>query len=227
MEAMFNGKHTLTKRDDVVFLDRDPDVFVMVVSYLRNGLIYPPIEDFVLKERFYKELEYWQLPEPKRNLDKLDDLTNIFEEAPKKVSDQRTNDMWKKHGCFDLKSAIKDGKISVNESLTVVKEVKRQGHSDYSGQNPTADTKFIGRWLYSISLYEGELVLDTQSNFKKEGFGRLVSVNNVFEGNYKENKRCGYGREIKANGEIREGKWEGLNFLGRFLAAISCSPPTQ
>lgn len=49
MEAMFNGKHTLTKRDKVVFLDRDPDVFVMVVSYLRNGLIYPPIEDFVLK----------------------------------------------------------------------------------------------------------------------------------------------------------------------------------
>lgn len=58
-------------------------------------------------------------------MDKLDDLTNIFEEAPKKVSDQRTNDMWKKHGCFDIKSAIKDGKINVNESLTVVKEVKR------------------------------------------------------------------------------------------------------
>lgn len=66
LEAMFSGRHTLKKDNDAVFLDRDADVFSMVISYLRNGLSYPTVEEKVLRERFEKEIDFWMLEGPKK-----------------------------------------------------------------------------------------------------------------------------------------------------------------
>jgi len=36
LEAMFSGRHNLKKIDGKIFIDRDPDNFKMLISYLRN-----------------------------------------------------------------------------------------------------------------------------------------------------------------------------------------------
>ena len=47
-----------------IFIDRDPDVFLMVISFLRSMRTYPDfeIEDKRLKRRFDEELDFWALP---------------------------------------------------------------------------------------------------------------------------------------------------------------------
>lgn len=37
LEAMFSGRHTLQMTDGRIFIDRDSDLFGMVISYLRHG----------------------------------------------------------------------------------------------------------------------------------------------------------------------------------------------
>jgi len=44
LEAMFSGRHSLKKIDGKIFVDRDPETFKMLITYLRNGLqVAPPI----------------------------------------------------------------------------------------------------------------------------------------------------------------------------------------
>ena len=73
MEAMFSGRHSVKKVKDTIFVDRDADVFSMVISYLRNGLKYPTIDDKVLNDRFRQELHYWMLEEPRRVRESVSD----------------------------------------------------------------------------------------------------------------------------------------------------------
>ena len=37
LEAMFSGRHTINYKDGKVFIDRDPEPFEQVITYLRNG----------------------------------------------------------------------------------------------------------------------------------------------------------------------------------------------
>ena len=41
LEAMFSGRHPLKKLNGKVYLDRDPNIFKLLLNYLRNGLRYP------------------------------------------------------------------------------------------------------------------------------------------------------------------------------------------
>lgn len=60
---MFSGRHQLLKNGSGhFFIDRDPDVFTLVITYLRNGLRIPEIKDEFLRERFNMELDHWLLP---------------------------------------------------------------------------------------------------------------------------------------------------------------------
>ena len=52
LAAMFSGRHELKKVNGKIFLDRDPEVFKLVVSYLRNYQRLPEIEDKFLKQSF-------------------------------------------------------------------------------------------------------------------------------------------------------------------------------
>ena len=81
LEAMFSGRHELTKFKGKIFIDRDGEAFADMISYLRNGR-KPPFDDnhsndqnmihfrgryVSQRERsFYRELDYWQIPPPER-----------------------------------------------------------------------------------------------------------------------------------------------------------------
>ena len=49
LAAMFSGRHKVHERDGAVFIDRDPEVFSLLISYLRNGYRLPSIQDNFLK----------------------------------------------------------------------------------------------------------------------------------------------------------------------------------
>ena len=59
---MFSGKYKLQTHNGRVFIDRDGRIFQYVLSYLRNGTLPPFDENDSLKESFYNELDYWQIP---------------------------------------------------------------------------------------------------------------------------------------------------------------------
>lgn len=67
LAVMFSGRHKLYRTSDgAVFIDRDAEVFSLVITYLRNGCRIPRIEDSFLRERFNLELDHW-LIEPVTN----------------------------------------------------------------------------------------------------------------------------------------------------------------
>lgn len=49
---MFSGRHEIKLVDGKYFIDRDSDVFSLVISYLRNGCQLPIFDDNFLEKRF-------------------------------------------------------------------------------------------------------------------------------------------------------------------------------
>jgi len=90
LEAMFSGRHELKKMNGRVFVDRDPDVFKMVISYLRNGKRIHAIQDLSIKERFEMELDYWNLDEEQKQkklrAEKIIDMQAIYDKEPTGVN---------------------------------------------------------------------------------------------------------------------------------------------
>ena len=58
---MFSGRHKLTKHNGRIFIDRDGDVFCMIINYLRTGKV-PLFESKYKEIAFYEELDFWQIP---------------------------------------------------------------------------------------------------------------------------------------------------------------------
>ena len=101
LDAMFSGRHTLTVLEGgAIFVDRDADVFQLVVSFLRNGCRIPVIADEFLRERFKLELEYWNLDQPVDN--KIGELRTIFTKLYRENTDTQVVAKWKKAGPFNL-----------------------------------------------------------------------------------------------------------------------------
>lgn len=225
MEAMFSGRHTLKKVKDKVsgqesiFVDRDADVFSMVVSYLRNGLKYPTIDDKVMNDRFRQELHYWMLEEPKRVRESvseqdIDELAEVFNQVTE-YSNQNLKERWTYHGVFDLKKAITDGKIEVDERLLIFNGLKTKDNFIYFGQSPTYHCSFIGKEEGGSQLYEGVFHYNEETGiFVLDGYGRFIGQNTFYEGFWKNDKKHGRGRMIKHNGDVLEGEWQNNQFLG-------------
>ena len=50
LEAMFSGRHALPLYEGKVFVDRDPQVFNLLINYLRNNLKVPTQLDKLTSE---------------------------------------------------------------------------------------------------------------------------------------------------------------------------------
>lgn len=63
---------------------------------------------------------------------------------------------------------------------------------------------FKGKWINSIHYEKNRLVETTW----RDGYGVLVdNKGNKYEGNWKQNKRSGKGKQIYANGDVYDGGW--------------------
>jgi len=55
-----------------IFLDRDPEVFTHVITYLRSGRVFlPENADEDMKKKVHFEIKYWQLDKGLENVDSL------------------------------------------------------------------------------------------------------------------------------------------------------------
>ena len=74
LAAMLSGRHKLAVNKGRIFIDRDPGPFAQMLSFLRTGQ-KPVFSDreqcvhegqpvSVEEKRFYRELEFWQIPYP-------------------------------------------------------------------------------------------------------------------------------------------------------------------
>ena len=59
--CMFSGKHKLKKHKGRIFIDRDSEPFVSVMSYLRTGKV-PVFNSKTEEVRFLEEMDFWQIP---------------------------------------------------------------------------------------------------------------------------------------------------------------------
>lgn len=98
---MFSGRHTLKVTEQgAIFIDREPDVFQIIISYLRNNCEIPRIDDDDLRTRFEIELDFWGLEDNKTK--RLIALSEIFNSTPDAVVTQKVIDLWEEAGPIDL-----------------------------------------------------------------------------------------------------------------------------
>ena len=57
LDAMFSGKFQLKKVDGKVYLNRDPEIFKLVLRYLRNQ-VHPKTLDAYTQEQYDLELKF-------------------------------------------------------------------------------------------------------------------------------------------------------------------------
>lgn len=108
LEEMFGGKEEDLPilENGAIFVDRDPEPFLLMISFLRNDCQIPEIKDENLNQRFQLELKYWgiELPQPQ-----LEELTEVYS----KINHERISaiyagviEMSEKAGPFNIQAAI-------------------------------------------------------------------------------------------------------------------------
>lgn len=112
LEAMFSGRHTLKLTPEgAIFIDRDADVFQIIIGYLRNGCRIPPIKDEFLRERFEIELDFWGLEDSQAR--RFEALAAIFTTKPDSNVQPQVIEIWRKAGMLDLHEKIDDKTIKI------------------------------------------------------------------------------------------------------------------
>lgn len=87
LSARFHGKYQNNFND--VYLDRDPEVFSHVITYLRSGRQFLPNHvSLDMKKKVEIELKYWQLDKGLKAVDSLthpdaEKITNMLCSVPK------------------------------------------------------------------------------------------------------------------------------------------------
>ena len=105
--------HKLKRIKGKVFLDRDADIFKMIIIFLRSGQKLPHIEDNFQRNLFEYELDYWNLPPLYSAMKKLQ---YIFDHEPEQI-EQACLSTWKQLGPFNLLKLISEKKIFIDEKL--------------------------------------------------------------------------------------------------------------
>lgn len=61
LAAMFSGRHPISYNHGKAFIDRDGDSFLKMMNFIRTERL-PCFESSFEEERFYEELDYWNIP---------------------------------------------------------------------------------------------------------------------------------------------------------------------
>lgn len=193
LQAMFSGRHSLNKIDGRIFIDRDPDVFRLLISYLRNNESISDIQDQFLKGQLQKELEFWMILEKKKTLSEI--LTTFFNTEPT-TSNEKILAQWRKLGPYDVNMNQFDDKYQIKGDLIV------HDNMEYFQVYKMDDTcggvlKFkIGRLVSDFQIKEGNFgVFEDEENLLN-GIGRCISSFAVEQGNFKDGILNGMGARM-------------------------------
>jgi len=117
LEITFSGKQELKAADGVLFLDRNPKIFDMVLDYLRHdGNYFPKNVDEETKSLFVLELNHWGVSE-KLIEQKMPFLLIDMMKEPPKADVSRAKQMialekWKELGYLSLQEIHGNQNIS-------------------------------------------------------------------------------------------------------------------
>ena len=102
LEAMFSGRHSLELKDGNPYINRDAEIFNLLLSYLRNDMMKIKIQDPVKKQLFDQEVKFWGLFNIYNKIDKR--VAALMESIPKVNAkwSQNSLDVWKSLGPLDL-----------------------------------------------------------------------------------------------------------------------------
>ena len=128
---MFSGRHELYKVKDAVFLDRNPEIFRLLLDLLRDKEDFPRIFDESKLLQLQQELNFWGLDNTSlsQNLEAVSSLKFIFNSVPN-LPQYIVNDMWRSQGAFDIEKYYREGKVKIN-SLRIIKINVVKGHAEY------------------------------------------------------------------------------------------------
>ena len=113
--------------------------------------------------------------------------------------------LWVQLGRLDITTLVAKGKMECRFGL-FVKRGMRIENGIYNGQvNEDLDRHGIGRWVHNMGweIYEGEW-----KNDQRHGFGRSIKwAGSWYIGFWKNGKKHGYGSAIDKCDNVEEGKW--------------------
>lgn len=190
--------------EDNVFIDRDADVFSMVISYLRNDMWYPEIEDETLRKRFERELEFLLLK--KQDSNSLIELQKVYEKEPRFLDQKQlmpaVMNRWRQLGPFEVQKNIRKHNLQFDAALELIHDREHDEMMLYSGQDCTTRT---GRYIYTDQLLEGQFAIYEDDNEEDDcgldGYGRVIyEAGDYYEGFFHDGKRHGQGKFVYANG---------------------------
>jgi len=84
-------------KDGKVFLDRDPQIFYLMLNYLRNNRVKPQIEDNLVRRQLNQEIRYWGL----NTTDTYQYLQELLNSEPQGITEVTLN-KWKEIGPLNL-----------------------------------------------------------------------------------------------------------------------------
>ena len=118
LEAMFSGRHELTKIDDRIFVNRDPDNFKNLIKFLRNDCKKIELESLEVKKEFLSELEFWGLKNPRSCME--DKMIKLFSQDYQINFDRGCSEelqkKWREIGPIDITKWIDEEIVSLDES---------------------------------------------------------------------------------------------------------------
>jgi hypothetical protein len=163
LSKMFSGKHELKKsKDGAIILDRDFEMFNIMINYLRsNRSEYPALGEGLQSQMFEQELDFWDVKttnleiEERRLRSKINpELIEFFDAEPSKAC-MEAKKKWRDLGVFRFEEIMRfSNDKNIDYEAKFGKSVK---FSHFAGQlDKNGHVEGIGRYIINNgTIYEG------------------------------------------------------------------------
>ena len=74
LEQIMSGRHKIKKLNGKILINRDPQIFQILLNYIGNNLQKPVFRNNYEEDQFVKELQHWEIKEQTELTRQLKDL---------------------------------------------------------------------------------------------------------------------------------------------------------
>lgn len=131
LALLFSGNYDIPKYENRLFIDRPPEAFIHMLSYLRTGK-YPIFKEKHEEINFFRELEFWKIPEIE--VSSNNDLQEEFDsewcaptlilEGDNKVIKKNNKD----HGIVFCKHSLDGGSYQIDFKINMITRSRGKSH---------------------------------------------------------------------------------------------------